>query len=175
MQIVLFEPEIPPNTGNVARLCAAFGLPLHLIEPLGFKLENRYFRRAGLDYWPQVELLVWPSFSTYLEQGRRGHRLLMSSSRQGEPVQHFRFSELDALVLGPETRGLPRDMLQTADACLRLPIRGGVRSLNLSSAAAILAYQAMLGSGLLERLHEKIEGGPGIPGEFSCQKLNLRA
>ena len=150
MQIVLFEPEIPPNTGNIARLAAAFDLPLHLVGPLGFRLEDRYLKRAGLDYWPHVRLAVWPSFAAYLDQGREGHRLIMSSSRQGEPVQSFAFSACDALILGPETRGLPREILALGHVCLRIPIRGCVRSLNLSSAAAILAYQALVSTGRLE-------------------------
>lgn len=154
LQIVLFEPEIPPNTGNVARLSAAFGLPLHLIEPLGFTLEDRYLKRAGLDYWPHVDLHVWPSFDAYLKHGRAEHRLIMSSSRQGQPIQHFCFSKLDALVLGPETRGLPPDILDQAYACLRLVILATVRSINLSSAAAILAYQAMNQTGMLDKLSD---------------------
>lgn len=152
MQIVLFEPEIPPNTGNVARLSAAFGLPLHLIGPLGFSLDDRYLKRAGLDYWPHVRLKVWPSFAAYLEQGRDGHRLIMTSSRGGEPVQHFAFSRDDALIMGPETRGLPAEVLEKADARLRIAIYDTVRSINLSSAAAIIVYQAMASSGLLEQI-----------------------
>jgi tRNA (cytidine/uridine-2'-O-)-methyltransferase len=152
MMIVLFEPEIPPNTGNVARLSAAFGLPLHLIEPLGFSLEDRYLRRAGLDYWPEVQLKLWPCFSAYLQDGRCGHRLVMTSSKHGSPVQRFAFGKDDALIFGPETRGLPAELLQSADHCLRIPVRDTVRSLNLSSAVAVVAYQAMAGSGLLDAL-----------------------
>ena len=150
MQIVLFEPEIPPNTGNVARLSAAFGLPLHLIEPLGFSLDDRYLRRAGLDYWPHVRLKVWPTFEDYLEQGREGHRLVMTSSRDGEPLQHFTFTPEDALVFGPETRGLPGEVLGRAQARVRIAIHDTVRSINLSSAAAIVTYQALAGTGLLD-------------------------
>lgn len=152
MQIVLYEPEIPPNTGNVARLSAAFGLPLHLIEPLGFKLEDRYLKRAGLDYWPHVRLKVWPSFAAYLAEGRDGHRLVMSSARGGEAIQHFDFSADDALILGPETRGLPDSILALAEARVRIPIFNTVRSINLSSAAAILTCQALAGSGLLDEI-----------------------
>lgn len=152
MQIVLVEPEIPPNTGNVARLSAAFGLPLHLIEPLGFKLEDRYLKRAGLDYWPHVSLHVWPSFAAYLAEGRAGHRLVMTSARNGEAVQRFKFEAQDALILGPETRGLPEDILALAEARVRIAIHGGVRSINLSSAAAIFTYQAMAASGLLDEI-----------------------
>lgn len=152
MQIVLYEPEIPPNTGNVARLAAAFGLPLHLVEPLGFKLEDRYLKRAGLDYWPHVRLKVWPSFGAYLGEGRAGHRLVMSSARGGESIQHFSFTASDALIMGPETRGLPESVLALADARVRIAIRDAVRSINLSSATAIFTYQAMAGSGLLDEI-----------------------
>lgn len=152
MQIVLYEPEIPPNTGNVARLSAAFGLPLHLIEPLGFKLEDRYLKRAGLDYWPHVRLKVWPSFEAYLAGGRDGHRLVMSSARSGQAIQHFTFTAQDALIMGPETRGLPEAVLAQAQARVRIAIHNTVRSINLSSAAAIFAYQAMAGSGLLDEI-----------------------
>lgn len=152
MQIVLYEPEIPPNTGNVARLSAAFGLPLHLIEPLGFKLEDRYLKRAGLDYWPHVRLKVWPSFEAYLKEGRDGHRLIMSSAKKGEPIQHFKFSKQDALIMGPETRGLPDFILEQADARVRIAIHKCVRSINLSSATAVFAYQAMALSGMLDEI-----------------------
>jgi tRNA (cytidine/uridine-2'-O-)-methyltransferase len=152
MHIVLFEPEIPPNTGNVARLSVAFGLPLHLIEPLGFKLENKYLKRAGLDYWPHVQLKVWPSFEAYLAEGRRGHRLIMSSSRQGIPIQNFIFTANVALIMGSETRGLPEEVLALAVACLRIAVRDCVRSINLSSATAIFACKAMADSGLLDQI-----------------------
>jgi tRNA (cytidine/uridine-2'-O-)-methyltransferase len=148
----LFEPEIPPNTGNVARLSAAFGLPLHLIEPLGFSLEDKYLRRAGLDYWPHVQLRLWPNFAAYLQEGRDSHRLIMTSSKRGSPLQNFVFRPDDALIFGPETRGLPAEVLRYADYCLYIPIQDTVRSINLSSAAAIVAYQALLGSGLLAEL-----------------------
>jgi len=152
MQLVLFEPEIPPNTGNIVRLCAAFDVPLHLIEPLGFKLEDRYLKRAGLDYWPHARLALWPSWTAYLEQGLADHRLVMSSSRKGEAAQRFAFSVEDALVLGSETRGLPPEILVQGEACLRIPIRDCVRSLNLSSAAAILLYQALAVTSGLEEI-----------------------
>lgn len=149
MQIVLFEPEIPPNTGNIARLSAAFRLPLHLIEPLGFRIEDKYLKRAGLDYWPFVDLHVWPSFDAYRREGLNGHRLVMTSSRRGRNLAGFSFTANDALVFGPETRGLPSQVLDQAASCLRIPIYPEVRSINLSSAAAIVVYQAAQACGLL--------------------------
>ncbi|SDF04144.1 tRNA (cytidine(34)-2'-O)-methyltransferase [Desulfovibrio legallii] len=154
MQIVLFEPEIPPNTGNVARLCAAAGTPLHLIEPLGFKLENRYLRRAGLDYWPHVRLKVWPCWQAFAAEGRQGGRLVFTSARDAAtstPLQHFAFAPEDCLVFGPETRGLPPEILVLSPHRVRIPMReDGVRSLNLSTSVGIVLYAALARTGLLE-------------------------
>ena len=156
MQIVLFEPEIPPNTGNVARLSAASRLPLHLIEPLGFRIEDRYLMRAGLDYWPQVQLKVWPDFSAFLSkheslQCASPPRLIAASARQGTALHRFAFRPDDILVFGPETRGLPAEILEEMQAVVRIPIRGEVRSLNLSTAVGIVVYQALAASGELDR------------------------
>lgn len=85
MHVVLFQPEIPPNTGNVARLCAAMQVSLHLIEPLGFKLEDRYLKRAGLDYWPHVDMAVWPDLDAYIRNAGAGRRLVLTSARRAPP------------------------------------------------------------------------------------------
>ncbi|SBV97560.1 tRNA (cytidine(34)-2'-O)-methyltransferase [uncultured delta proteobacterium] len=154
MHIVLFEPEIPPNTGNVARLCAATGTALHLIEPLGFSVEDRYLKRAGLDYWPHVAVKVWPCFAAYREHDGAGKRLVMTSSRGGTALHTFTYTPDDALVFGPETRGLPDHMLALSEHKVHIPIRGVVRSLNLSTAAGIILYQALASSGLLDADHE---------------------
>ncbi len=154
MHIVLFEPEIPPNTGNVARLCAAMRVELHLIEPLGFSLEDRYLKRAGLDYWPNVRLSVWPCLAAYREQDGACKRLVASSSRSGTPVHRFAFTPEDALLLGPETRGLPEEVLQEAAQRVRIPVYDTVRSLNLSTAAGILLTQAMICTGALDRVDQ---------------------
>ena len=158
MHLVLFEPEIPPNTGNVARLCAATTTSLHLIEPLGFSLEDRYLKRAGLDYWPHVRLAVWPDFASYRAGAGTGMRLVASSSRRGEMFHTFAFTVNDAIILGPETRGLPDSVVDQASACVRIPIWGQVRSLNLSTAAGVLLYQAMAVTGMLDAQHS----GSGI-------------
>ncbi|GHV51171.1 tRNA (cytidine(34)-2'-O)-methyltransferase [Deltaproteobacteria bacterium] len=150
MQVVLFEPEIPPNTGNIARLCAAADIALHLIEPLGFSLEDRYLKRAGLDYWPHVRLNVWPSFAAYCAGQGALARLVATSSKGGEAVHHFPFTANDALLFGPETRGLPRRILLQAAYTVHIPLRKVVRSLNLSTAAGIVLYQALASSGLLD-------------------------
>ncbi len=157
MQIVLYEPEIPPNTGNVARLCAATGVTLNLIEPLGFKLEDRYLKRAGLDYWPNVRLQVWPCWRDFtrdaLMDGRAGRLVFTSAKSAGDsvPVHHFTFEPDDFLVFGPETRGLPRDILDLSPHRVRIPmLEGRVRSINLSTAAGIVLYAALARTGLME-------------------------
>lgn len=153
MIVVLYEPEIPPNTGNIARLCAAFGVPLHLIEPLGFKLEDRYLKRAGLDYWPHVRLRVWKSWAEFLSAGELPGRLVMATTRASRRLPEFSFLPDDALIFGPETRGLPETALAQSRWHIRIPIlpmrAGGVRSLNLSTAAGIILYTALAQCGLL--------------------------
>ena len=154
MQIVLFEPEIPPNTGNIARLCAATDTTLNLIEPLGFKLEDRYLKRAGLDYWPNVRLRVWPDWAAFAAQGQQGARLVLTSAKNGQvsaPAHQFAFEPEDCLVFGPETRGLPQEILALSPHRIRIPmLEGRVRSLNLSTSAGIVLYMALARTGLME-------------------------
>jgi tRNA (cytidine/uridine-2'-O-)-methyltransferase len=146
---VLFEPEIPQNTGNIARLCAATGTELHLIEPLGFKLDNRYLKRAGLDYWPDVRLSLWPDWRAYA--AAMPGRAVMTSARQGEPVHRFIFDSADSLVLGPETRGLPPEILSGSPHRTRIPmLNPRARSLNLSTAAGVTLYMALARCGALD-------------------------
>jgi tRNA (cytidine/uridine-2'-O-)-methyltransferase len=154
IHIVLYEPEIPPNTGNIARLCAAMRTELHLIEPLGFSLKDRYLKRAGLDYWPLVRVAVWPDLEAYRKEAGRGKRLVASSSRTGTPAHRFAFTRADALLLGPETRGLPEHVLQSVPHKVRIPHSGNVRSLNLSTAAGILLFQALAATGELDEARE---------------------
>ena len=144
MQIVLFEPEIPPNTGSVARLCAATLTPLHLIEPLGFKIDDKHLKRAGLDYWEFVDLRVHGSWEGFLSAMRPEH-LLFFSKRAAKSYTAARYREEDFLVFGPETRGLPQTLLDAhADRALRIPMLGtGVRSLNLSNAVSIVLYEGL--------------------------------
>ena len=149
MRLILFHPEIPPNTGNVARLCAATGTPLHLIEPLGFSLADRYLKRAGLDYWPHVRLSVHPDMASFLREAAPP-RLVLSSARGGVPAHRFAFEPGDAIVLGPETTGLPGEVLALSEHLVRIPIQGQVRSLNLSTAAGILLHEALRQTGALD-------------------------
>ncbi|MBI9079117.1 MAG: tRNA (cytidine(34)-2'-O)-methyltransferase [Pseudodesulfovibrio sp.] len=142
MRIVLFEPEIPPNTGNIARLCAATETPLHLIEPLGFKVDDKHLKRAGLDYWPHVNVTIHPDFEDFITQ-INPPRLVLASTKASTSHHRFEFQADDAIVLGPETRGLPVDLMDKYSDHVRIPIWGKVRSLNLSTAAGILLYEAL--------------------------------
>lgn len=148
-RVVLFEPEIPPNTGNVARTCAATLTPLHLIHPLGFQLDERRLRRAGLDYWPWVDLQEHPHWQDFLDHRRERGGRLVAFTRHGERSLHqFPFAPGDWLLFGRESSGLPGAIQAAADACVRIPMPGsverggGVRSLNLASAVAIAVYEA---------------------------------
>lgn len=157
IKAVLVEPEIPPNTGNIARLCAAFGVELHLVEPLGFKLENRYLKRAGLDYWPNVKMTVWSDWKQFLKlnQERDSGRLIMATTRAPTSLADFRFEKDDNIIFGPETRGLSDTVLAESSFHIRIPTlnmtEGGVRSLNLSTAAGIIIYTALADSNLLPK------------------------
>ncbi len=150
MHIVLFEPEIPPNTGNIARLCAATNISLHLIEPLAFSIDDKHLKRAGLDYWPHARVQTWANFAEYMDNAGRDKRLVMTSSKGGEPVHKFSYSSDDSLIFGPETRGLPQDILALGHARVRIPINKNVRSLNLATAAGIVLYAALGQCGMLD-------------------------
>ena len=150
MHIVLFEPEIPPNTGNIVRLCAATATRLHLIEPLGFSIDDKQLKRAGLDYWPHAQVSVWPDFASYVREAGQGRRLVMTSSKGGAPLHRFAFTPEDSFVFGPETRGLPQEILDRSPHRVRIPIRNAVRSLNLSTSAGIVLYTALAQCGMLE-------------------------
>lgn len=144
MHVVLFQPEIPPNTGSVARLCAATLTTLHLIEPLGFKIDDKHLRRAGLDYWPYVDLRVHKSWGDFLKTCAP-ENLLFFSKRAARSYTSMRYTDEHRLVFGPETRGLPQKLLDAhPDRSLRIPMMGtGVRSLNLSNAVSIVLYEAL--------------------------------
>jgi tRNA (cytidine/uridine-2'-O-)-methyltransferase len=150
MRMVLYQPEIPPNTGNVARLCAATRTSLHLVEPLGFSLDDKHLRRAGLDYWPHVDVRVWPDWQAFLDSLLPGERLVATSARQGAPFHTASYTPHDCLLLGPETRGLPPEIVERAALAVRIPIWGQVRSLNLSTAAGVLLYAALGATGALD-------------------------
>ena len=141
--VILYQPEIPPNTGNIIRLCANTGCRLQLIEPLGFALDDARLRRAGLDYHEWAELRVHASLADCLA-AVSPQRLWAVSTRGAERYDHVRYQRGDALLFGPETRGLPDTVLAAVPAAqrVRLPMRPGQRSLNLSNAVAVLVFEA---------------------------------
>lgn len=143
MHIVLYQPEIPQNTGNIARTCAATGSTLHLIRPLGFSLADKYLKRAGLDYWHMMEYHVHESFEELLAlyPDARMHFL---STKAPKGYTEARYGQSDFLVFGCETRGLPESLLSRVyDRCVRIPMVPGARSLNLSNSVAIVLYEAL--------------------------------
>lgn len=144
LHVALWEPEIPPNTGNIARLCAATGTPLHLIGRLGFRLDDRSLRRAGLDYWPHVDLRRHTTFSDF-EAALPGVRIFGFSARAERIYTQVSYQDNDCLLFGAETRGLPAGLLQgLGDRSLRIPmLTDHVRSLNLATAVGIVLYEAL--------------------------------
>lgn len=144
LHIALIEPEIPPNTGNVARLCAATGCQLHLVEPLGFRIDDRELKRAGLDYWEHLGVTVHASLNDFLEATAHLQRWYFST-RATRLYADAPFSPGDVLVFGKETKGLPQFLIDTeAERALRIPQRPGtVRSINLSTAVGIATYAAL--------------------------------
>jgi len=155
MQIVLVEPEIPPNTGNVARLCAATKTTLHLIEPFGFKLDDAQLKRAGMDYWQHVEWHRWPSWTAFERRLPVGARLWFIESKGPKLYTEVKFSTADYLVFGRETAGLPGQLLeQNRERWLRIPMfNGPSRSLNLSNCAALVLFEALRQQGFPGEIH----------------------
>ncbi len=144
LHIALIEPEIPPNTGNVARLCAATGCRLHLVEPLGFSIDDKSLKRAGLDYWHLVDLVVHPSLEAFLE-ATASQRLWLFSTRAERTYAEAPFASGDVVVFGKETKGLPQALLDAhPETTLRVPMRPqSVRSINLSTTVGIATYAAL--------------------------------
>ncbi|MCL1852289.1 MAG: tRNA (cytidine(34)-2'-O)-methyltransferase [Peptococcaceae bacterium] len=142
LHVVLVEPEIPQNTGNVVRLCSALGAVLHLVKPLGFLLEDKYLKRAGLDYWPLVELIIHEDFAAFEDSVVMPKYL--ATTKGNCRFDEVRFAEACCLLFGSETKGLSEDVLRRyPDTQLRLPMRAGCRCLNLSNSVAVTAYEVM--------------------------------
>ncbi|HYE13878.1 MAG TPA: tRNA (cytidine(34)-2'-O)-methyltransferase [Pyrinomonadaceae bacterium] len=150
ISVALVEPEIPPNTGNVARLCAATRTPLHIVGATGFRLDDRAVRRAGLDYWPEVELHRQRDLDA-LAAALPGARFLYLTTKAERSYADWGFAEDDCLVFGRETRGLPEELLRAnRERCLRIPVLNPrVRSLNLATAVAVVLYEALRQTGRL--------------------------
>ncbi len=145
MHIVLVEPEIPPNTGNIARLCAATHAQLHLIEPLGFKLDDAQLKRSGMDYWQHVVSRKWANWAAFAESVPAGARLWFIESAGPRLYSEVQYASEDYLVFGRETAGLPKALLEEhRDTWLRIPMfNEKSRSLNLSNCAALVLYEAL--------------------------------
>jgi len=150
LEVALFEPRIPQNTGNIARSCAAFNIPLNLIEPLGFKLEDKYLKRAGLDYWPIVAVNKYGNFDEFLSS-KPTKRVISFSKKNGIYLNNFKFQEDDVLLFGREDTGLPDHIIDKSECLISIFMPNletgskdhkGVRSLNLSVACGIAIYEA---------------------------------
>ena len=156
IRVALVEPEIPQNTGNIARLCAATNTPLHIVGATGFRLDDRAVRRAGLDYWPQV-MLTKDRDLDELEQSLPGARLVYFTTKAELPYFDWRFETRDCLVFGRETRGLPESVLRAHwNSCVTIPmLNQNVRSLNLANAVSIALYEALHQTGALLRARDR--------------------
>ena len=144
LHIVLVEPEIPPNTGSIARLCGATDSVLDLVHPLGFSIDNKHLKRAGLDYWPQVQINHWESLESFLK-AQDEHSLYFFSTKSTCSYTTAQFKPGDKLIFGKETKGLPEDILHLySDRCFTIPMSNPkIRSLNLAMAAGIVLYEAL--------------------------------
>ena len=143
VQVVLVEPEIPQNTGTIVRLAAATACPLHLVEPLGFDIDDRTVRRAGLDYWRHASVHTWPSYGALVHAHPDG-RFWLTSKKASKLHTQARFRPGDFVVFGKETTGLPESWIKSApDTTLRIPMFGPVRSLNLANAVSVVVYEAL--------------------------------
>jgi tRNA (cytidine/uridine-2'-O-)-methyltransferase len=148
MQIALYQPDIPQNTGTILRLCACMGVTAHIIEPAGFPISDRHFRRAGMDYLDQVDWRRHDSWARFEEWRRQeGHRLLLLTTKGATPYLDFRYQPSDILLLGRESAGVPESVAEAADARLVIPIQPGLRSLNVAMAAAIALGEALRQTG----------------------------
>lgn len=143
LNIVLVEPEIPQNTGNIVRTCAATGAVLHLVGPLGFSIEDRYLKRAGLDYWEEAQIKYYDSLQDFLKQHGDG-RLYYSTTKAVHNYCDVTYEEECFILFGKETAGLPEELLKdNRETCIRIPMKEGIRSLNLSNSVAIVVYETL--------------------------------
>jgi tRNA (cytidine/uridine-2'-O-)-methyltransferase len=142
--VVLVEPEIPPNTGNVGRLCLATGSRLHLVEPLGFSVDDRQLRRAGMDYWKKISVSYWQNLGEFDQATAGSSRRFLFTTKVSRPYWEIRFLAGDYLVFGRETKGLPESFLAVhPDSCFTIPMLAEARSLNLATSVAIVLFEAV--------------------------------
>ena len=144
LNIVLVEPQIPPNTGNIGRLCVNLDAKLHLVKPLGFDISQKALRRAGLDYWKKVDLVVWDSFEEFLEANQIDTHFHLATTKTDKIYWDSQFQKGDFLIFGSETKGLREDFLaKYPQNCITIPMSKSGRSLNLSVSVGIIAYEAL--------------------------------
>lgn len=147
MQIILHQPEIPGNTGNIGRTCVATGTPLHLIEPLGFRLDEKSIRRAGMDYWNLLEVHRYVNFQEFLER-HPGAKVWMATTKAKRSYTEVSYGPEDFIMFGKESAGIPEEILaQREEDCIRIPMLPAIRSLNLSNSVAIVLYEALRQNG----------------------------
>ncbi|MCR5428924.1 MAG: tRNA (cytidine(34)-2'-O)-methyltransferase [Lachnospiraceae bacterium] len=147
MNIVLLEPEIPANTGNIGRTCVATGSTLHLIKPLGFSLAEKELKRAGLDYWPKLKYKVYENYADFLEQNP-GARIHFATTKAKKVYTAADFGQDDYIMFGKESAGIPEEiLLENQEMCIRIPMIGDIRSLNLGNSVAIVLYEALRQNG----------------------------
>lgn len=147
MNIILFEPEMPLNTGNIGRTCVATGTRLHLIEPLGFKLNEKAVKRAGLDYWDKLDVKVYSDFADFLEQNPQA-RIYMATTKAHQVYTDVQYDPDCYLMFGKESAGIPEEILVAHEEdCIRIPMWGEIRSLNLANSVAIVLYEALRQNG----------------------------
>lgn len=143
MNIVLLEPEIPANTGNIGRTCVATGTRLHLIEPMGFRLNEKQIRRADLDYWEQLDVIVYDCYKDFLEKNNFP-KVYMATTKAVKDYTHVRYESDCFIMFGKESAGIPEELLiNNKENCIRIPMIGDIRSLNLGNSAAIILYEAL--------------------------------
>lgn len=143
MHIILHQPEIPGNTGNIGRTCVATGTTLHLIEPLGFRLDEKSIRRAGMDYWRQLEVYRYVNFEEFKEL-HPGVRIWMATTKARKTYTEAEYGPEDYIMFGRESAGIPEEiLLENQETCIRIPMLPAIRSLNLSNAAAVVLYEAL--------------------------------
>ena len=147
MNIVLYEPEMPANTGNIGRTCVATGTRLLLIEPLGFKLNEKALKRAGLDYWDKLDVTVYSDFQDFLDRNP-GAKIYMATTKAPNVYTEASYEPDCYIMFGPESRGIPEDILVNhQETCVRIPMWGDIRSLNLSNSVSIILYEALRQNG----------------------------
>jgi tRNA (cytidine/uridine-2'-O-)-methyltransferase len=147
MNIVLYEPEMPANTGNIGRTCVATGTRLHLIEPLGFKLNEKALKRAGLDYWDKLDVTVYSDFQDFLDRNP-GAKIYMATTKAPNVYTEASYEPDCYIMFGPESRGIPEDILVNhQETCVRIPMWGDIRSLDLSNSVSIILYEALRQNG----------------------------